>query len=134
MLGERVVKGLEVSHPFLGKTAVNYIHFIEDDKQGRFALVQNRKRIHHVAHEGVWILAPHCISNIEAYRGKSASKCLSNDLTGSRLGESLNLPRRVDNYIVNLTFFGGDEVDDLVELGCEKVEAGENGTVRTELV
>ena len=59
---------------------------------------------------------------------------MRNDLSGSRLRESLDLSWRVYDYVVDLPFFRCDQVNHLVKLSCKQVQAGQNSAVRTQLV
>ena len=59
---------------------------------------------------------------------------MSDDLTTSRLRKSLDLARSVDNDVIYLRLLALDKFNDLVELGCEKVQASQNCTVGSKRV
>lgn len=134
MLGESVIEGLEICHPLLSKTAVNDVHFVEQNKEWCLALVEDGQRVHHVTDESVGVLATDGVCHIEGDGWERAREGLRDDLPGCRLGEGLDLPRRVYDHVINLVALRRDQVDDLIELGGEEVQASENSTVRAELV
>ena len=129
-----VVKRLEISHPFGGEGAVQDISFVEDHQKWGLALVEDGQGVEHVGHECVRVLTSDSVSDIQAHGWEGARESLGDYLATGALRKCLNLARSVHHYIVNLVLFLANEVDHLVELGSEKVQASQDGSIWSQLV
>jgi len=120
---------------------VEHIVLVEADDHGQFRLVEDAQRIEHVGGEGVRVLASDGVCQVQVYCREGARKRLGDYLPTGRLREGLDLPWSVDDHVaaadegdvglLQIALLLLNELDDLVKLSCEDVQAGENGTVRS---
>lgn len=137
------LEGVEVGHPFGGEGGVVDVGFVEDEDHGHFGFVEDAAGVEHVAHEGAGGAGAGRVDDIGDDGGEGGCEGVEQDGTRGAPDEDFDLAGGVDDDVfdgfdVGLLRVGFrslfQEVHDLIDLGDEEIEGGEDAAVWTEVV
>lgn len=127
-----LLEAFKVSHPLKGEVVGLNVRFVKDENEGQFSFVENTASVEHVAHEGCGVVAAWSVDDIGDAGGHGAGEGIGDDSSTGAPSEYFNLTWRVDQNRFGRRFL--NEGKNLVKLGGEEVQRGQDATVGAEVI